>query len=67
MTPAEHLDKIRRLGITRRNYQAKLTAADADLQQAIRAAFTDGLTAKPIAEAAQLSPERIYQLRNGRY
>jgi hypothetical protein len=51
----------------RRRYQAKLAAVDAELKVAIQTAFADGLTAKPIAEAAGLSPERIYQLRNGRH
>ena len=67
MNEAQHLNTIRRRSDRRRKYQAKLAAVDAELKVAVQNAFADGLTARPIAEAAGLSPERIYQIRNGRH
>jgi hypothetical protein len=66
MTEAQHLTKIRYLASQRAKHQTGLTQTDTALGVAVRAAFTDGLTAPQIAEAARLSPERIYQLRDGR-
>ena len=59
VTPAQHLAAIRKLATTRAKHQTGFAEADAALRDAVQAAFADGLTAPPIADAAGLSPERI--------
>jgi hypothetical protein len=46
--------------------QQEAKQADATFRESIRGGFRAGLSATPIAEAAELSTFRCYQINNGR-
>lgn len=58
-----------RIAAARRHRDAKqqeALEADAQFRESIRGAFKVGLSAAPIADAAELSTYRCYQINNGR-
>jgi hypothetical protein len=63
------MDKLEKIQVNRRkhrNLTDKINYIDNELAELIRQAFAAGITGPAIAAAANLSKERVYQIRDGR-
>ena len=63
---AKELRAIATLASRKAKQKAAYEAIDIALREAVRAAFEAGDTGGPIAEAAGLTPPRVYQIRDSR-
>jgi len=62
----DRLSQIGRKRARRREVAAEASVLDEQLGELVRAAFADGYTGPRIAEVAQLSKPRVYQIRGRR-
>jgi hypothetical protein len=62
----DRLSQIAKNRARRREVAAEAGVLDEQLGDLVRAAFADGHTGPQIAEVAQLSKPRVYQIRDGR-
>lgn len=62
----DHLALIRRAAKLRARRRDACDAADAELRRLIREGFDHGIPGEQLADAAELSAPRVYQIRDGR-
>jgi hypothetical protein len=62
----DQLALIRRAAKLRERRRAAVDEADAELRRLIREGFAQGIAGEKLAEAAELSVPRVYQIRDGR-